>query len=119
MMSLKKKRSMKVDLPTQIKYEFKQAEADPDKSFDQDKGQVISRSPKHPFPSENPFVNEKIVKIPIDGTLDLHNFSPKETQSLEQFINACLSETILSGKLYGKGIGTLRSISNRNWQNIQ
>ena len=28
---------------------------DPDKSFDQDKGQVISGSPKHPFPSENPF----------------------------------------------------------------
>lgn len=28
---------------------------DPNKSFDQDKGQVVSGSPKHPFPSENPF----------------------------------------------------------------
>tara|TARA_B100002019_G_C21093705_1_gene509911 strand:+ start:352 stop:684 length:333 start_codon:yes stop_codon:yes gene_type:complete len=57
-------------------------------------------------------VNEEIVKVPIDGTLDLHNFSPKETQSLVvEFINACLSETILSGKIiHGKGIGTLRSI---------
>ena len=57
-------------------------------------------------------MNKEIVKIPINGTLDLHNFSPKETKNLVvEFINACKSESILSGKIiHGKGIGTLRSI---------
>ena len=46
-------------------------------------------------------MNKEIVKIPINGTLDLHNFSPKETQSLVvEFINACISESILSEKSY-------------------
>lgn len=57
-------------------------------------------------------MNKEIVKIPIDGTLDLHNFSPQETKSLViEFVNACMTESILLGKIiHGKGIGTQRKI---------
>ena len=52
------------------------------------------------------------VKIEINGTLDLHNFNPKDVSELvTEFIFACHTEKIYLGKIiHGKGIGTLREI---------
>ena len=52
------------------------------------------------------------VKIEINGTLDLHNFNPKDVSELvAEFIFACHAKKIYLGKIiHGKGIGTLREI---------
>lgn len=54
------------------------------------------------------------VKIEVNGTLDLHNFNPKDVSELvTEFIFACHTEKIYLGKIiHGKGIGTLREIVN-------
>ena len=50
------------------------------------------------------------VRIPIDGVLDLHAFSPKDAASVVgEYLRACLEERIYEVKIiHGKGQGTLR-----------
>ena len=53
---------------------------------------------------------DDIVQIPIDGTLDLHMFSPKEVSDLlNEYINVCREKGIHEIKIiHGKGKGILR-----------
>ena len=50
------------------------------------------------------------VRIPIDGVLDLHAFSPKDAASLvDEYLRACLEKRIYEVRIiHGKGLGTLR-----------
>lgn len=50
------------------------------------------------------------VRIPIDGVLDLHAFSPKDAASVVgEYLRACLEERIYEVRIiHGKGRGTLR-----------
>ena len=52
------------------------------------------------------------LEMPIDGTLDLHTFRPRETADLvEEYIRVCRERQILTIRIiHGKGIGTLREI---------
>ncbi len=49
-------------------------------------------------------------EYPIDGTLDLHTFQPKEVKQLvPDYIDACLKNEIYQIRIiHGKGTGTLR-----------
>ena len=49
-------------------------------------------------------------ELPIDGELDLHNFSPKEVDPLVRaYIDECLARGIFQLRIvHGKGIGALR-----------
>ncbi len=50
------------------------------------------------------------VRVPIDGVLDLHTFSPKELKYLiPDYLNECQQRDILHVRIiHGKGTGTLR-----------
>ena len=50
------------------------------------------------------------VEIPIDGTLDLHTFSPKDLKSLiPDYLDECRGRGILHVRIvHGKGKGILR-----------
>ena len=50
------------------------------------------------------------VQIPIDGTLDLHHFNPREVSDLVvEYLAECRRKGISSVRLiHGKGTGTLR-----------
>lgn len=50
------------------------------------------------------------VEIPIDGTLDLHHFSPKDIPDLlNEYIMVCREKNILSIRIiHGKGKGIQR-----------
>lgn len=52
------------------------------------------------------------VDYPIDGTLDLHQFSPKETKEVVlAYIDECLDRKITQLRIvHGKGIGVQREI---------
>jgi dsDNA-specific endonuclease/ATPase MutS2 len=52
------------------------------------------------------------VKIPIDGVLDLHAFSPKDVKDLvPEYLRECSSQGIYYVRIiHGKGTGTLRKI---------
>jgi DNA-nicking Smr family endonuclease len=54
--------------------------------------------------------NDEPVEYPIDGILDLHNFSPKDVKVLvPEYIEACLDRGITEIRIiHGKGIGNLR-----------
>ncbi len=50
------------------------------------------------------------VRIPIDGILDLHTFSPKDVSSVvEEYLRVCLNKGIYEVRIiHGKGKGVLR-----------
>ncbi len=50
------------------------------------------------------------VELPINGTLDLHAFNPKEVKELvPAFLSACREKGILQARIvHGKGTGVLR-----------
>ena len=51
------------------------------------------------------------VEIPIDGTLDLHTFDPREVDTLlPEYFGACRERGILDVRVvHGKGKGVLRT----------
>jgi len=55
------------------------------------------------------------VELPIDGTLDLHTFSPRETRDLvPAYLDECRQRGILSVRIiHGKGIGVQRELVHR------
>lgn len=56
--------------------------------------------------------NREPVEYPIDGTLDLHQFSPKETRAVVlEYIRVCLEQNRLAIRIvHGKGKGVQRRI---------
>ncbi len=63
------------------------------------------------MPSEQK-VDENVIELPIDGTLDLHTFHPKDVKQLvADYIEECLQNGIFNVRIiHGKGTGTLRRI---------
>lgn len=57
--------------------------------------------------SEN---DQEPIEYPIDGTLDLHQFLPREVKDVVvDYINACLEKGIYAVRIvHGKGIGVQR-----------
>lgn len=56
--------------------------------------------------------NNTPTEYPIDGTLDLHTFQPKDVKQLvPDYIDACLEKGIYQIRIiHGKGTGTLRRV---------
>jgi DNA-nicking Smr family endonuclease len=56
--------------------------------------------------------DDKPIEYPIDGTLDLHLFAPKDTKEVVlEYIRVCLEKDILAIRIvHGKGIGVKREI---------
>jgi len=55
-------------------------------------------------------IDPRSIKLPIDGTLDLHTFLPEEVKDLvPEYLAACRERGITQVRIiHGKGIGTLR-----------
>ena len=53
---------------------------------------------------------DEAIHIPIDGTLDLHTFAPKDSTSVvDEYLDACLDKGIFEVRIiHGKGKGILR-----------
>ena len=54
--------------------------------------------------------NQGPIEYPVEGTLDLHTFHPKEVKGLiHNYLKACHRKEIFSVRIvHGKGNGTLR-----------
>jgi dsDNA-specific endonuclease/ATPase MutS2 len=54
--------------------------------------------------------NNNPIEIPINGTLDLHNFKPAEVKNLViDYLQECRAKNIFEVRIiHGKGIGNLR-----------
>jgi DNA-nicking Smr family endonuclease len=63
-----------------------------------------------PFPIDDQPDPSAPVKIPINGTLDLHTFRPSDVSSLvQEYLTVCREKGILSIRIiHGKGKGVLR-----------
>jgi len=61
--------------------------------------------------SESPFGDDPVV-LPIEDSLDLHAFSPKDVPSVvEEYLHECLKAGFSEVRLiHGKGIGVQRNI---------
>jgi dsDNA-specific endonuclease/ATPase MutS2 len=57
-------------------------------------------------------IPDDAVELPIDGTLDLHAFQPRETRELvPEYLDLCRARGILTVRIiHGKGIGVQREI---------
>jgi len=55
-------------------------------------------------------MNDDPIELPIDGTLDLHTFQPRDVKSVvEEYLAVCRERGILDVRIiHGKGIGALR-----------
>lgn len=53
----------------------------------------------------------EVVEVPIDGTLDLHTFAPRDVEGVvEAYLDACRERGILAVRLiHGKGTGFQRN----------
>ena len=61
--------------------------------------------------SDSSGINENdVIQVPIDGVLDLHNFSPKDLKYLiPDYLEECYKANIFQVRIiHGKGIGNLR-----------
>ena len=56
--------------------------------------------------------NDNPIEYPIDGTLDLHEFAPKDTRDVvDEYIRVCLEKGIYTLRIvHGKGKGVKRRI---------
>ena len=61
-----------------------------------------------------------VIEVPIDGTLDLHNFSPKDLKFLiPDYLEECRKNNIFQVRIiHGKGIGNLRRSVHSILKNI-
>ncbi|MFH2011314.1 MAG: Smr/MutS family protein [Pseudomonadota bacterium] len=52
------------------------------------------------------------VKIPVEDSIDLHTFSPRDIPSLlEEYIKECINKGIIKVRIiHGKGVGVQRDI---------
>ena len=65
---------------------------------------VVAASPEDPADTPSP------LELPIDGTLDLHTFAPRDVKELlPEYLRECQARGILHARIvHGKGTGTLR-----------
>ena len=61
-------------------------------------------------PGDDDVGDEGAVELPIDGTLDLHTFHPRELKELlPEYLAACAEKGIFEVRVvHGKGTGALR-----------
>jgi dsDNA-specific endonuclease/ATPase MutS2 len=67
---------------------------------------------KNDFDEEEDFFEQEIVELPIEDTIDLHSFSPKEVKSVvEEYLYQCHEKRFPVVRIiHGKGIGVQREI---------